>query len=46
MKKKDITTIQITREVRDQLRQLGKMGDTYDEVIRRLISLAKKAKKG
>lgn len=41
MAKEDATTIQISKETRAQLRELGKMGETYDDVIRRLIKLAK-----
>ena len=41
MAKEDVTTIQISKEARDQLKELGKMGETYDDVIRRLIELAK-----
>jgi hypothetical protein len=32
------TTIQIDVEVRDQLRARGRMGETYNEVIRRLLA--------
>lgn len=31
------TTIQITRETRNELRELGKKGETYDEIIHKLI---------
>jgi hypothetical protein len=31
------TTIQITTETRDELRDIGKMGDDYNKVIRMLI---------
>ena len=41
MAKEEITTIQISKEARDQLKELGKMGETYDDVIRRLIKIAK-----
>jgi hypothetical protein len=34
----ETTTIQITTETRDQLRELGKMGEDYNTVIRRLIA--------
>ena len=37
-----VTTIQISKELRNQLKELGKMGETYDDVIRRLIKIAKK----
>jgi hypothetical protein len=32
------TTIQIEVEVRDQLRARGRMGETYNDVLRRLLS--------
>jgi len=41
MKREDVTTIQISKEAKEQLRELGKMGETYDDVIRRLIKIAK-----
>ena len=31
------TTIQITRKTRNELRELGKKGETYDEIIQKLI---------
>jgi hypothetical protein len=34
------TTIPIERETRDRLRSLGKKGETYNEILRRLMSLA------
>lgn len=45
MAKEDATTIQISKETREQLRELGKMGETYDDVIRRLIELVKEAER-
>lgn len=33
----ETTTIQITTNTRDQLRELGKTGEDYNAVIRRLI---------
>jgi len=41
MAKEDITTIQISRATRDELKELGKKGETYDEIIRKLLKLAK-----
>ena len=41
MEQEDATTIQLSRETRDQLKELGKKGETYDEIIRRLLKLAK-----
>ncbi len=31
------TTIQIEIEIRDQLRALGRMGESYNDVIKRLL---------
>ena len=44
-KRRDVTTIQITKETREMLKSLGRKGETYDEIIRRLIALAEKAEK-
>jgi predicted CopG family antitoxin len=35
------TTIQIDVEVRDQLRSRGRMGESYNDVIRRLLAATK-----
>ena len=32
-----VTTIQLTPETRDRLKAVGRKGDTYDVVIRRLL---------
>ena len=45
MTKENITTIQISKEVRNQLREFGNMGETYDDVIKHLIKIAKKCEK-
>jgi len=37
MAKEESTTIQISKEARESLKELGKMGETYDDVIKRLI---------
>ena len=34
------TTIPLEKETRERLRSLGKKGETYDQVLRRLISIA------
>jgi transcriptional regulator len=39
---KDITTIQISKSIRDRLKELGKKGETYDEIIERLLLSAEK----
>lgn len=41
---KAITTMQLSTETRDELAKLGKMGDTFEDVIKRLIEHAKKIK--
>jgi len=35
----DITTITIRKETREKLKEIGKKGETYDEIIKRLIEL-------
>lgn len=32
------TNIQVSRETRDYLLKLGRKGDTYDDIIRRLLA--------
>ena len=44
-KKENITTIQIDKATRDELKKHGIKGETYDIIIRRLMELAKKSKK-
>lgn len=41
MAKEGKTTIELSIETRDKLKELGKKGETYDEIIRRLLELAK-----
>lgn len=45
MAKEGKTTIELSIKTRDRLKELGKMGETYDDVIRRLIKIAKEAEK-
>ena len=33
----NITTIQVEKEVKDVLKKMGRKGDTYNEIIKRLI---------
>lgn len=33
-----LTTIVITRETRDRLKNLGKKGETYEHILRRILS--------
>ena len=42
---KDITTCRISTEVGDKLRESGKMGEIYDDVIRRLVQIAREREK-
>jgi len=34
---RNTTTIQVEREVKDILKKMGRKGDTYNEIIKRLI---------
>ena len=34
-----ITTIPLEKETRERLRSFGKKGETYDQILRRLMSL-------
>jgi hypothetical protein len=34
------TTIPLEKETRDRLRSLGKKGETYDQILKRLMSVA------
>jgi predicted CopG family antitoxin len=45
MSKEDITTIQVSKNVREELKKLGSMGETYDDVIKRLIEKVKECEK-
>lgn len=38
------TTIQIKKETKQQLRQFGRKGETYDDVIHKLMEIAKRTK--
>ena len=35
--KEEKTTIELSKETRDKLKELGKKGETYDEIVRRLL---------
>jgi len=39
---KDVTTVRISTELRDRLKKLGIKGETYEDVIRRLVKVAEK----
>jgi len=34
------TTIPLEKETRDRLRMLGRKGETYDQILKRLMSIA------
>lgn len=36
----DVTTISVRRETKELLKEFGKKGDTYDQIIRRLVEQA------
>lgn len=38
----EITTIQLTKETRDQISSFGMKGESYDKILRRVYSLAVK----
>ena len=40
--KENITTIQINKDTRDQLKKHGMKGETYDEIIKKLLENYKK----
>ena len=35
-----VTTIPLAKETREHLRSFGKKGETYDQILKRLMSLA------
>ena len=37
-----VTTIQLTPATRDKLKELGKKGESYEQIILRLLKAAKK----
>ena len=37
------TTIQISKETREKLKKVGRKGQTYDEIIEKLLEISKKA---
>lgn len=41
MVKRDVTTIQLTVEVREYLKSKGRKGESYDDVLRRLLNIDK-----
>lgn len=39
---KDVTTVRISTELRDRLKKLGVKGETYEDIIQRLVKVAEK----
>jgi len=39
------TTIQISVETREELKALGSKGETYDEIVKKLLRIAKECEK-
>lgn len=39
--KMEMTTIALTKEVRDEVKQFGSKGDTYSDIVEKLIKSAK-----
>ena len=39
---KALTTIRIRKDTRDELKKIGRKGQTYDELITKLLRIAKK----
>ena len=37
-----VTTIQINKETREELREFGRKGEAYDQLIHRLIEIARR----
>ncbi len=40
--RKGVTTIQLTPSTRDKLKDLGKKGESYEQIILKLLKAAKK----
>ena len=45
MAKTDVTTIQISKDTREELKALGSKGETYDEIIKRLLKMVRSGNK-
>jgi hypothetical protein len=41
----EITTVKLSKKTRDRLAELGSKGETYEEIIQRLIEFYKKNSK-
>jgi hypothetical protein len=42
----DTTTIPLSKETRDLLKRFGRKGETYDELVRRLLAIAEEVEFG
>jgi hypothetical protein len=42
----DTTTIPLSKETRDLLKRFGRKGETYDELVRRLLTIAEEVEFG
>ncbi len=42
----ETTTIPLSKETRDLLRRFGRKGETYDELVRRLLTIAEEVEFG
>lgn len=38
----DLTTIQVGKETREELKQFGVKDETYDEILRKMMEMARK----
>jgi len=45
-RKEGMTTITVSKKARDELKALGKKGESYDKIVRKLIRLARSKKVG
>jgi predicted transcriptional regulator len=44
--KNESTTIKVSTELRDRLKELGKKGETYEDIIERLLRVAQSQRSG
>lgn len=45
MEKGSITTIQVSKETKENLKNLGKKGETYNDIIRKLLKSTEEGEK-
>jgi len=46
MAREHMTTIQISKQTREELKEFGKKGEMYEEIVKRLIKLAETYNQG